>query len=83
MGAVEKSLNKFGKESAFLQRASRGKESVKGEAEDPFPKSQQVGSAFWSIPLFFTIILTCVILGLQFVSYPFYYLYFAFSLTFM
>jgi len=69
LGAIEKSLNLLGKESAFLQRASQKKNSVKGEAEDPFPESQQVRSVLWSIPLVITIILTCVILGLQFVSH--------------
>ncbi|RPA85009.1 OPT superfamily oligopeptide transporter [Ascobolus immersus RN42] len=66
LGAVEKSLNKFGKESAFLQRISQQKEKREGALEDPFPESEQVRSSFWSIPLVFTIIFTVVILALQF-----------------
>lgn len=67
-GFLEKNLEKFGKESAMLQRASQGRKDFKGAAEDPFPKDQQVKSPLWSIPLIITIIFTCVILALQYVS---------------
>jgi len=63
-GGIESVLEKFGKESAFLKKASQL--NVDEQVKDPFPDEQQVKTWQWFIPLILTIIFTCLILGLQY-----------------
>ncbi|RPA81593.1 OPT superfamily oligopeptide transporter [Ascobolus immersus RN42] len=61
---TEAMLERFGKESSYLKRASKLK--VEETVQDPFPDNQQVKAWEWFFPLILTIILTCVVLGLQY-----------------
>lgn len=63
-GGIEGILERFGKSSAFLKKASEL--DIDEQVKDPFPDEQQVKTWQWFIPLILTIIFTCLVLGLQY-----------------